>query len=121
MKDFHDLLVWQKAHALALAVYSASSDFPRTEIYGLTAQVRRACISIPANIAEGCGKSGDPEFIRFLSIAMGSASELQYELLLSHDLKYLDDETYNRLGFQVEEVKRMLAGLTKRVKANKNT
>lgn len=118
MRDFHDLQVWQKAHLLTLAVYSATSDFPKAEIYGLTGQIRRASVSVPANIAEGCGKSGDLEFTRFLTIAMGSASELQYELLLSHDLHYLDDESNKRLGLQTEEVKRMLTGLIKHIKAN---
>jgi four helix bundle protein len=120
MKDFHNLKVWEKSHQLALGVYSVTSDFPKAELYGLTGQIRRACVSIPAKIAEGCGKSGSQDFIRFLNIAMGSASELQYELLLAHDLCYLDDGSYNRLCLQVEEVKRMLAGLIKHIKANQN-
>ena len=83
MQDFRQLKVWRKAHSLALAIYKGTVRFPRTELYGLTSQIRRACVSIPANIAEGCGRGGDPELGRFLQIAMGSASELEYHLLLA--------------------------------------
>ena len=89
MKDFHDLKVWQKAHALTLTVYRITADFPRQEQYGLTSQLRRASSSIPANLAEGCGRNSDAEFIRFCTIAAGSASELEYHLLLAHDLKLI--------------------------------
>ena len=82
MKSFRDLQVWEKAHRLTLAVYSSTMEFPRDEQYGLTSQIRRASSSIAANIAEGCGRSGDGELRRFLEIAMGSASELEYHLLL---------------------------------------
>jgi four helix bundle protein len=82
MKDFHALKVWQKAHQLTLAVYQVTATFPREELYGLTSQLRRSCSSIPANLAEGCGRNGDAEFARFSCIAMGSASELEYHLLL---------------------------------------
>ncbi|MFQ5961877.1 MAG: four helix bundle protein, partial [Candidatus Methylomirabilales bacterium] len=74
MRDFRELKVWEKAHHLTLAVYNATTTFPRDELYGLTSQIRRSCASIPANIAEGCGRGGDAEFARFLQIAMGSAS-----------------------------------------------
>jgi len=83
MKDFRELKVWEKAHQLTLEVYKATTIFPKDELYGLTSQIRRACASIPANIAEGCGRRGDAEFARFLGIAMGSASELDYHLLLA--------------------------------------
>ena len=83
MKDFHDLLVWRKAHALTLAVYRLTAGFPRAEMYGLTSQLRRSSSSIPANLAEGCGRSGDGELYRYCSIAMGSASETEYHLLLA--------------------------------------
>jgi four helix bundle protein len=82
MKDFHELKVWQKAHQLTLAVYPVTATFPREELYGLTSQLRRCSSSLPANLAEGCGRNGDfAEFARFCSIAMGSASELEYHLL----------------------------------------
>ena len=115
MKDFRDLKVWEKAHALALACYEATKTFPREEIFGLVSQIRRSGSSIPANIAEGCGRSGNAELHRFLQIAMGSASELEYHLLLSRDLRYLKTEVYERMHPQVEEVKRMLASLLRKV------
>ena len=77
MKDFRQLQVWEKSHQLALGVYKATQDFPKEELYGLTSQIRRASTSIPTNIAEGCGRGTDPEFARFLQIAMGSASETE--------------------------------------------
>lgn len=94
MKDFRDVKVWQKAHELALEVYKATAVFRREELYGLTSQIRRSCISIPANIAEGCGRSGDAELARFFQIAMGSASELEYHCLLARDLGFLTTSTY---------------------------
>ncbi len=91
--------------------------FPRDELYGLTSQIRRSCASIPANIAEGCGRGGDGEFARFLQIAMGSASEIEYHLLLASDLKFLDGSNYERLATEVTEVKRMLTSLIQKLKA----
>ena len=85
MKDFRELKVWRKAHELTLAVYQITASFPREELYGLTAQLRRAGSSIAANLAEGCGRNGDAELARFCSMAMGSASELEYHLLLARD------------------------------------
>ena len=94
MKDFRELKVWQKAHELTLAVYQITANFPREELYGLTAQLRRAGSSIAANLAEGCGRNGDAELARFCSMAMGSASELEYHLLLAHDLKLIQTKDY---------------------------
>ncbi len=110
MKDFRTLKVWQQAHDLTLMVYRITADFPASEIYGLTSQMRRASASIPANIAEGCGRNGDAELARFVQIAMGSASELEYHCILAHDLGYIMDAGYERLEGEVTEVKRMLAG-----------
>jgi four helix bundle protein len=107
--------VWQKAHQLTLAVYQASALYPRTEIYGLTSQTRRAASSVPANIAEGCGRGSDKELARFLYIAMGSASELEYHLLLARDLEYLTTKSYVPLAEAVVEVKRMLTGFIHRL------
>jgi four helix bundle protein len=89
IKDFHELKVWQKAHQWTLAIYQTTALFAREELYGLTSQLRRYSSSIPASLAEGCGRNGDAEFAHFCSIAMGSASELEYHLLLSKDLKLL--------------------------------
>jgi four helix bundle protein len=111
MKDFRQLMVWKKAHQLALAVYKASAVFPNDERYGLTSQLRRASVSIPTNIAEGCGRFTDPDFARFLQIAMGSASETEYQILLARDLDFIPAPEYDKLRKDVEEVKRMLASL----------
>jgi four helix bundle protein len=115
MKDFRDLKVWEKAHALALACYEVTVAFPKQEMFGLVSQIRRSGASIPANIAEGCGRRGNGEFHRFLQMAMGSASELEYHLLLSRDLKFMDSPKYDQIIVQVTEVKRMLAALVRKV------
>jgi four helix bundle protein len=94
MRDFHELNVWRQAHSLALAIYKATASFPRAEFYDLVRQLRRASISIPANIAEGCGRSSPADFARFLHIALGSASELEYHLLLARDLRLLANADY---------------------------
>jgi four helix bundle protein len=118
VRDFRTLQVWEKAHELTLAVYRATTTFPKEELFGLTSQIRRASGSIPANIAEGCGRDSDTELKRFLQIAMGSASELEYHLLLAHDLGYVEHQDYARLEQNVTEVKRMLTGFIHRLKAD---
>jgi four helix bundle protein len=117
MKDFHELKVWQKAHQLTLTVYQITAGFPREELYGLTTQLRRSSSSIPANLAEGCGRNGDPDFARFCTIAMGSASELQYHLLLARDLKLIRPQDYEDLAGRTTEAKRMLTALIQKLKA----
>ena len=119
MKDFRQLKVWEKSHQLALAVYKVTAKFPKEELYGLTSQIRRASMSIPTNIAEGCGRNTDAEFARFLQIAMGSASETEYQLLLSHDLGFLTKAQYDPLNTDVTEIKRMLASLLKTLRADR--
>jgi four helix bundle protein len=89
MEDFKDLRVWAKAHELTLLIYKRTRTFPKEEVYGLTSQTRRAASSVGANIAEGCGRRSDGEMKRFLQIARGSASELEYHLLLAKDLSFL--------------------------------
>lgn len=116
MQPFLNLIVWKKAHALALNVYAATRAFPESERYGLLSQSRRAAVSVPVNIAEGCCRDGDREFARFLQVAAGSASELEYEILLSHDLGLLAGPTYQRLADDVGEVKRMLTALIRRLR-----
>jgi four helix bundle protein len=112
MRDFRELKVWEKAHALTLEVYCDSASFPREEMYGLTSQIRRAAVSIGANIAEGAGKNSRAEFGRFLQIALGSASEVEYHLLLACDLGYIDREKCEQLSRDVVEVKKMLSAFT---------
>ncbi len=119
VKDFRDLQVWQKAHQLTLSVYRLTASFPRDEQYGLTTQLRRASSSIAANLAEGCGRNGDAELARFCSIAMGSASELEYHVLLAGDLKLLNATDYATLARDTSEVKRMLAGLIQKLTADR--
>src|SRR5436190_22292131 len=97
MKDFRSLIVWQKAHEHTLAIYKATARSPKEEMYGLTSQMRRCSSSIGANIAEGCGRRGNAELHRFLQIASGSASELDYHLLLARDLGFLGDSDYQEL------------------------
>lgn len=108
MRDFKELKVWQKAHRCALDIYRHTRTFPTEERFGLTSQLCRAAVSVPSNIAEGCGRSSERDFCRFLSMAAGSASEVEYQLLLARDLGYLDNEVYGSLEQQICEVKRML-------------
>ena len=117
MQDFKELKVWSKAHQLTIEVYKATGEFPRTEQYGLTAQIRQASGSIPANIAEGCGRGSQKEFAQFLQIAIGSANELEYHLLLASDLAYLASGSHRDLNRQLVEVRRMLSSLVLRVRS----
>jgi four helix bundle protein len=110
--------VWEKAHLLTLEVYKSSRAFPRDEIYGLTSQMRRCSVSIGANIAEGACRKGDVDFGRFLQMSMGSASELEYHLLLAKDLELIGLVDYERLSGEVIEVKRMLASLLLKLRAD---
>ena len=118
MQSFRNLKVWEKAHVLTLDVYRASHSFPKEELYGVTSQMRRASASIGANIAEGSCRRGDIEFARFVQIATGSASELEYHLLLANDLGFLAEADYKRLLEETVEVKRMLAALMKKLRAD---
>jgi four helix bundle protein len=119
MKDFRKLKVWEKAHNLTLSVYQLTAEFPKEEMYGLTSQIRRSCASIPTNIAEGCGRDGDAEFGRFVQIAMGSASETEYHLLLALDLGYIEEGTYQKINDDLVDIKQLLSGLIKTLKAHR--
>jgi four helix bundle protein len=120
MRDFTQLKVWERSHQLTLAVYKATAAFPREEFYGLKSQIRRSCASVPANIAEGCGRGSNADLARFLQMALGSASELQYHLLLAHDLSYLNSRAYERLTEKVTEIKRMLTSFIENLRAFAN-
>jgi four helix bundle protein len=115
MKDYRDLKVWERAHAVTLEIYRVTMRFPREELYGLTSRMRRCSASIGANIAEGCGKRSNAEFQRFLQIASGSASELDYHLLLARDLKLLIDTDYDRVVRELSVMRRMLTALLQKV------
>ncbi|NET17146.1 MAG: four helix bundle protein [Okeania sp. SIO1H6] len=111
-KSFQDLIVWQKAHQFVLNIYNFSSNFPKSEMYGLTSQLRRAAVSIPANIAEGFKKRTSPDKLRFFNIAQGSLEECRYYLILAKDLNYGDS---NSLMSQLEEVSRLLIRYSKSI------
>jgi len=113
LKNFKELKVWQKAYQLSLDVYKVSNDFPTEEKFGLTSQLRRAAISIPANIAEGYGRKTIPDYVRCLYIAYGSNCELETQALLSGDLKYLAESNQQILLEKIKEVERMLMALIK--------
>ena len=115
MKDFRSLMVWDKAHTLTLAAYQITATFPKSELYGLTSQIRRCSSSIPSNIAEGCGRRGNAELHRFLQIASGSGSELEYQILLARDLHYMNDAEYKHLSDMTVEVRKMLTSLIRKV------
>lgn len=118
MQDFRKLPVWKRSHELTPMLYQVAAAFPRDEVYGLTSQIKRSAASVPTNIAEGCGREGGAEFSRFLQIAFGSASELEYQLLLAHDLGFLADESYEDMAREVTEIKRMLTALIQRVRSS---
>lgn len=120
MQDFRKLKVWEKAHQVTLQVYQITQTFPKDELYGITAQIRRACTSIPANIAEGCSRGSGADFCRFLQISLASAAEVEYFLLLPKDLAYLPAPDYERLNTSITEIKQMLTGLMKKIQSGNN-
>lgn len=117
MQNFKELKVWEKAHQITLSIYKVSASFPKEEIYSLTNQLRRAASSIPANIAEGCGKNTQADLANFLNISLGSANETEYFLILSKDLDYLTEEQFTILSNSINEVKAMLISLIGRVRS----
>ena len=118
MQSLRNLKVWAKAHAITLDIYQSTRAFPKEELYGLTSQMRRCSASIGANIAEGCCRNGDKDFGRFVQIATGSAGELEYHIQLAHDLGLLNAIDYQRLSEETTEVKRMLAALLNKLRAD---
>lgn len=119
MRNFRNLKVWERSHQLAIAVYQASESFPHQEVFGLQSQVRRAAVSIPANIAEGSGCDTDLDCAHFFQIAAGSTSELDYELLLARDLKFISNEVYTPLAVECEEIRKMLFALIRTMRSGK--
>jgi len=115
MQDFRKLLVWQKAHKLALRTYELTHDFPRDELFGLRNMMRKSSIDIPAYIAEGCGKSSDAEFRRSIDAAMAVSMRLEYYALMAHDLKFIDDRSHASYEKDVIEVRQMMGGLNRRL------
>ena len=105
MRDFKKYDIWQLSHSLTLKLYKITSDFPKEELYGLSSQIRRAAASIPTNISEGCGRNSDKEFNQFLNIALGSANETEYLLILSKDLNYINNEVFENLEKEINTIK----------------
>lgn len=119
MRDYKKYTVWQKSHELVLEIYKVTGNFPKEKLYGLTSQMRRSASSIPTNVVEGCGRNTDKDFCRFLYIAFGSANELEYQLILSKDLIFLESEKATFLISKVEEIKKMLNKLISILEAEK--
>ncbi|MCB1229495.1 MAG: four helix bundle protein [Verrucomicrobiae bacterium] len=119
MKNFRDLQIWNRSHGLTLDIYRITKSFPGTETYGLVSQMRRSASSIPTNIAEGCGRNTERDFARFLDTAMGSASELEYQLILACDLNYIPQEIFETTLTELTEIKRMLNAFIQKLRANR--
>ena len=115
MQDYRKIKAWEKAHQFVLGVYAATKRFPKEELFGLTSQLRRATVSIPANVVEGCGRKTRADFARFLSISVGSTNEADYYLLLCRDLGYLENAAYELLHIQVTEIRKMLISFADKI------
>jgi four helix bundle protein len=116
MRNYKDLVVWEKAHRLTLVIYKNTRAFPNEEKFGLTSQMRRASASIAANLAEGCGRRSDAEMGRFIQIAMGSGAELSYHLLLARDLGLFEQLIFEGMDSDLSEIMRMMSSLSQSVK-----
>lgn len=116
MQDFREIKVWQKSHQLTLQIYKITKEFPKSELYGLVSQMRRAATSVPTNIAEGCVQRTDAQYARYLRISLGSANELDYQLFLVQDLHYITHEQYVSLHAEVDQIKKMPTSFIKQLK-----
>ena len=116
MRDFKKYDVWKLSHVYTLKVYEITKTFPKEEVYGIISQIRRASSSIPTNISEGCGRDSDAEFNRFLTIALGSASEVEYLIILSKDLNYLEEGSFIKLNEDINTIKRKIYTLKQKLK-----
>lgn len=116
MRDFRKYEIWQLSHQLVIDVYKMCLNFPKEEIYGHTSQLKRAAASIPTNISEGCGRESDKEFNQYLNFALGSATETEYLFILSRDLNYIDDETYNEFNERINIIKSKIFKLKTKLK-----
>ncbi len=119
MRDFKSLFVWQKSHELTLSIYKSTSGFPKEELFGLISQMRRSSSSISTNIAEGRGRTTQSQMAHFLNIALGSASELRYQILLSKDLEFISEQIFIEQSDLVVEVMKMLTSLYQQVNKSK--
>lgn len=117
MVDYRNYLVWQKSHQLVLDIYPITKRFPKEERFNLVSQINRAGISIPSNIAEGCGRETQKELMRFLYISSGSAHELEYLILVSKELNFINDDVFKGLSSKIVQIKKMLASLIRKIEA----
>ncbi len=108
MRNFLNLEIWKRSHELTLEIYKNTKQFPKEELFGLTSQIRRSAMSIPSNIAEGCGRNSNPQLSNFLQIASGSCSELQYQIILSKDLSYINEQVFHDLHSNAVDIRRMI-------------
>lgn len=116
MKTHRDLKVWNDSISFVTKIYQITNNFPKEELFGITSQIRRAAVSIPSNIAKGAARTSKKEFNNFLSIALGSASELETQLIISKNLNYLDIESFNNTTDDLTQIQRMIGGLMKSIK-----
>jgi four helix bundle protein len=121
MSDYKKLKVWEDAHKFTIDIYNITKNFPNNEQYGLTSQIRRSSSSIPTNIVEGCGQLDNGNLIRFLGIAKGSAFEVEYQLLLAKDLKYINEKDYDELNEKIQKIISMLTNLIKSLRSKRET
>lgn len=121
MHNFKELKVWQNAMSLTKAIYLITDQFPDKERFGLTSQIRRSAVSIPSNIAEGSGRGTDKDFVHFLHITFGSACELETQIILANELTYNSHLQTEEINNQINEIKRILIGLKKKLKANESS
>jgi four helix bundle protein len=119
MKTFRDLLIWQKSMNLVTEIYQLTNSFPKEEIYGLSSQIRRSAISIPSNIAEGYGRDGNSDYLRFLNISISSLFEIQTQLEISYNLKYINQIQFNKTNGESREIERMLSAFIRKIKDRK--
>jgi four helix bundle protein len=120
MKNYRNLIVWQKSHLLVLSVYEMTKKFPKEERYNLVSQLRRAGTSVPTNIAEGCGKFTQRDFVNYLQTAFGSLQEVEYLSFLSFELAYVSNDDYKTINFKINEAKAMLISLIKKIRNDNN-
>lgn len=116
MRDYKKINAWERSHRFVLQIYALTEAFPVDERFGIISQLRRAALSIPTNIAEGCGRSTESELVRFMDIASGSASEVDYLLYLAMELKYIDPDKYERASSELTEIRKMISGYAKSVR-----
>lgn len=119
MRNFQQLAIWQRSHSLTLKIYSITKPFPKEELFGIISQMRRSASSIATNIAEGCGRDSVAEFRRFLTIAAGSASELQYQIILSNDLNYINEIIFKGLYEEVVQIKKMIFSYSQKLTSDR--